>query len=420
MLRRKLFLPIGAITSALISVVTPAVNASAVNLQDQPDSVAKSLLTQAEHKLHSVSSIQAGFEEIDTYPQPLRDTKQKGILLLQRPGNYKIVSGRFRRVNSQDAWAPSGNTDIYASDGKLYSHTCLHPHSSQFQQEKSTAALRLSALRVINPIAGFFENTPTYEMPSSPSRNTHVQTEVWEGKPYQVLQYTTLSALPERSTATTIYIGADSLIHRVIYKIGFGKQVSTKEWKLRNFQLNALIPKGRFANSPPKDAAPLNSSDYIPLLPVGSDAPDFALKTLDGKVVKLSDYRGKTVILDFWATWCWTCNHAFPYIEKIEKKYREQGVVVLAVAMWDSKAGYQIWQKKHNYPGITFVNDPSPAGEDIAARFYSVNSTSTVYVINRGGKIAKSVRGFRGTSPELENAVHAAVASRQASAQYQY
>ena len=67
-------------------------------------------------------------------------------------------------------------------------------------------------------------------------------------------------------------------------------------------------------------------------LKVGQTAPDFTLKTLDGKEAKLSDYRGKKVILNFWATWCPPCKAEIPHMEKYYKKSaKDDNVEILAV-----------------------------------------------------------------------------------------
>src|SRR5690349_8883763 len=60
----------------------------------------------------------------------------------------------------------------------------------------------------------------------------------------------------------------------------------------------------------------------------GLQAPDFDLQTLDGKEVKLSDYRGKAVLVNFWATWCDPCKIEMPWIIDLQKKYGDQGFVV--------------------------------------------------------------------------------------------
>jgi peroxiredoxin len=69
----------------------------------------------------------------------------------------------------------------------------------------------------------------------------------------------------------------------------------------------------------------------------GVPAPDFTLPSLDGRKVKLSDYRGKAVLLNFWATWCPPCKVEMPWFEDLQKQYAHDGLVVLGVAMDDSE-----------------------------------------------------------------------------------
>ena len=67
----------------------------------------------------------------------------------------------------------------------------------------------------------------------------------------------------------------------------------------------------------------------------GQEAPDFALKDVNGKTVKLSDYRGKVVLLDFWATWCGPCKMEIPWFMEFERKYKDRGFAVLGLSMDD-------------------------------------------------------------------------------------
>ena len=60
-------------------------------------------------------------------------------------------------------------------------------------------------------------------------------------------------------------------------------------------------------------------------------APDFALSGIDGKPLKLSDHRGKVVLVDFWATWCGPCRKAIPHLKNLEAKYGKQGFVILEI-----------------------------------------------------------------------------------------
>src|SRR5215813_13745196 len=68
----------------------------------------------------------------------------------------------------------------------------------------------------------------------------------------------------------------------------------------------------------------------------GKPAPDFALQSLDGKTVHLSDYRGKAVLLNFWATWCSPCKIEMPWFVELQKEYGPQGLQIVGVAMDDA------------------------------------------------------------------------------------
>ena len=65
--------------------------------------------------------------------------------------------------------------------------------------------------------------------------------------------------------------------------------------------------------------------------------PEIVLGTLDGKQISLKDFRGKIVLLNFWASWCAPCREEMPAMEKLYQEYRDQNFVILAVAVKDSK-----------------------------------------------------------------------------------
>ena len=71
---------------------------------------------------------------------------------------------------------------------------------------------------------------------------------------------------------------------------------------------------------------------------VADVAPDFTLKTLDGKNTRLKEYRGQVVLINFWASWCGPCRQEMPLLEKIDKRYRDAGFTVLGVNV-EGKAG---------------------------------------------------------------------------------
>lgn len=113
-------------------------------------------------------------------------------------------------------------------------------------------------------------------------------------------------------------------------------------------------------------------------------APDFALKDADGKVVHLSDYRGKVVLLDFWATWCGPCKIEIPWFIDFQRKDQQKGLVVLGVSMDDDG-----WQVVKPFVASMKVNYRVLLGTDQTAQLYGgVDALPTTFLIDRQGKIA--------------------------------
>ena len=149
-------------------------------------------------------------------------------------------------------------------------------------------------------------------------------------------------------------------------------------------------------NNPP--AAP-----KAELLAVGAIAPDFLMKDVAGKDVRLSDFKGKVVILDFWATWCGPCISSFPHTQEIAAKYKDQDVIVLGAGTSDSIAKFQEWIPKNQakYPDIHFAYDLNEREslnfeERASAKLYHVVGIPTQFVIGRDGKITGVVVGNGG------------------------
>jgi peroxiredoxin len=113
-------------------------------------------------------------------------------------------------------------------------------------------------------------------------------------------------------------------------------------------------------------------------------APDFALKDADGKVVKLSDYKGKVVLLNFWATWCGPCRIEIPWFIEFEQNHRDKGFAVLGVSMDEDG-----WEAVKPYVASHKVNYRMVIGDDMTAqKFGGVESLPSSFLIDREGRIA--------------------------------
>ena len=135
----------------------------------------------------------------------------------------------------------------------------------------------------------------------------------------------------------------------------------------------------------------------VDMIKVGAAAPDFPATDLNGKAVKLSDFRGKVVILDFWATWCGPCIASMPHTNEVAAHYKDQGVVVLASCTSDTRAAFEAWVKKNQatYPEIVFSHDPQERGADRAShKLYGVGGIPQQFIIGRDGKIAALCTGY--------------------------
>ncbi|SKB42095.1 peroxiredoxin family protein [Daejeonella lutea] len=134
----------------------------------------------------------------------------------------------------------------------------------------------------------------------------------------------------------------------------------------------------------------------IKTVSVGQMAPDFALNNPEGIPIKLSEYKGKYVLLDFWASWCGPCREENPNIVKQHQAFAAKGFDVLGVSLDDDKGD---WMRAIRYDNLRWnhVSDLKRWDSEIAA-LYKVEGIPASFMIDRTGKIvAKNLRG-----PELE------------------
>ena len=137
-------------------------------------------------------------------------------------------------------------------------------------------------------------------------------------------------------------------------------------------------------------------------------APDFTLESLDGKTVRLSDFRGKGVLLNFWATWCQPCKIEMRWFEQLQKQYGSQGLQVIGIAM-DGASKDEIAEFANNL-GVDYLI--LLGKEDIGDAYGGVQFLPATFYVGRDGKIVDEVFGLKSRT-EIEDNVKKALGQRR-------
>jgi thiol-disulfide isomerase/thioredoxin len=157
----------------------------------------------------------------------------------------------------------------------------------------------------------------------------------------------------------------------------------------------ALVLAGCNSSKPVQAEAPAAKNDK-PL----KAAAEFELKDADGKTVRLSDYKGKVVLLDFWATWCEPCKIEIPWFIEFERTYKDKGFAVIGIAMDDEG-----WTVIKPFVSDLAINYRILKGDDKTADLYGpIDAYPTTFLITRDGKIADQHVGLTGRD-DFENGI---------------
>ena len=132
------------------------------------------------------------------------------------------------------------------------------------------------------------------------------------------------------------------------------------------------------------------------------DAPNFILKTSDGKLVQLKDFKGKAVLLSFWATWCIPCKEEIGWLNAFQKQYEPKGLIILALSMDHSAANVRSFLRKNP------VNFPVLMASQAVADEYFVKGLPTSIYIDSNGRITDQVPGSSSRSA-MENEIKLAL-----------
>lgn len=407
------FLPLlcASTPTLLLSLSAACTFAAPVRIDPQ----ALSLLQQVQTATQKTHSLTADFTQIYYYHNPDREMRSVGTIKLMKPNYAYTQQWNPHKDKATGVWTKSNASMTHASDGRT---TWLIFFGGEYQKDKADAHGRNIGS----------SNTPTYDFfdtSQSVLAQVHEQqkkgqlialsyvgTEAWEGRSYQLIDWeykpdydfgteTTKKAPGGIVTEhNRLYIGSDNLVYRLAYTYNLGW---SGERALRNVHVNAPLTAASFKFTLPAGA-------HLPtpppaLLAAGTVAPDFAATAPDGSQVHLSDYKGKTVVLDFWSTWCGPCQRSMPHLEKVYQKVKDKNVAVLGVCVWDKKTEYDKWvtANKDTYHFPTAFDPAATQQESIASKFYHVSGIPTQYVIDKDGKIAASTVGYDEKGTELED-----------------
>jgi peroxiredoxin len=134
---------------------------------------------------------------------------------------------------------------------------------------------------------------------------------------------------------------------------------------------------------------------------VGQTPPAFTLPDLDGNTVSLSDFAGKVVIIDLWATWCPPCKKEIPFLVSLYEEFKDQGLVIVGIGL--DRGGASVLEPFVAANGVSYH---VVVGNDSVSRDYGVSGIPMTLMLGRDGLVASKDVGF---APSMESEMRARV-----------
>ncbi|MEW6196431.1 MAG: TlpA disulfide reductase family protein [Bacteroidota bacterium] len=177
--------------------------------------------------------------------------------------------------------------------------------------------------------------------------------------------------------------------NRTDLKMGLTKK--QRSWVYTGFFIGVILLMFVINNSGSEPEQGPYPPNYVPAVQKSSvKAADFSLPTTDGKTLKLSDLKGKVVILDFWATWCPPCRKGIPDLIDLKKRYGSKGLEVVGISVdQETKPDVVPFVKDYgiNYPVVYGDNG-------VVMNYGGIRSIPTTFVVDREGKIVANYVGL--------------------------
>ena len=147
----------------------------------------------------------------------------------------------------------------------------------------------------------------------------------------------------------------------------------------------------------------------------GKPAPEFALQALDGKTIRLSDLRGKAVVVNFWATWCQPCKIEMPWFVELQKQYGPDGLQIVGINADEDTSADELGK----FAKGMGVNYPILLGkEEVEQAYGGIQFLPVTVYVDREGKVVDKVFGLKGRA-EIEDDIKKALGGKQPMAQAQ-
>ncbi len=344
-------------------------------------------------------------------------------LKAEKPNLMRYESWNLPELTGSVDWSPGKSAPqyIFACNGKQY----FRQYGEMYRSALSDGKINLRTMyTILEPWTGFYSDNETAFDICVKSRNkkellqvTYLGKETVNGVVCDKIYFDITSAYGANGLRMkeTRYIGPDHLVRRGTSEVfNDGKQSYFRDAVLVNIQLGTHFNRAVYNYSPGPGVALEKPIADRPVLANKLAAPDFTAYNTEGQAVKLSDYRGKTVILDFWASWCGPCMQSMPHNQRIMrdlKKRNNSNVVLIAVDDGEARPAFDEWIKKNSgkYSDLMFVfSDPKAR---VSTDLYKVNGIPTQFVIDPAGIVQYSSVGFNPDNKPLLTAVAQANAS---------
>lgn len=370
-------------TFAIISILI-FISASAIAQLPNP----KEILLKAESAIRHIQSVayQAEYYVIGTLKYGDKDailTPYKGDILLARSVNDDSLGGKFK---------VQGERVRTKSDGSIYTFEIVYDGNKirkLVQQEQvvyvndpddTGKALLIGASELI---LKDFQNKDPLQKLLSTENIKYKGIAVVGGVSCHIIHVSfSGDSFPSESIW---FFGIDDYLPRRVQHVEYGRpeQEIMQVLTLTNLKTNVPIDPSKFIiNVPEGFTAKTYQRPDKPstVLQAGDIAPDWYLKDAGNRLCSLSDFRGKIVIIDFWATWCGPCREAMPILQKIHEGCADKGVAVMGINIWETSDPIKFMREK-GYAYRLLLK-----GDEVAKK-YSVNGIPTLYVIGPDGRI---------------------------------